>query len=107
MSSASSLKAKFEDLARPKDPNVEEVTKTSWKTSGHSGGMANEGKFEKASVVVSTKKKGTTSTPGPEERKRSFSLSFFLALTSRAVRQVPRQRRALVTCRERRGENLA
>ncbi len=58
MSSATSLKSKFEELARPKDPNVEEVTKTSWATSGNSGGMSNEGKFQKSAVVVGTKKKG-------------------------------------------------
>ncbi|ELR20683.1 uncharacterized protein ACA1_054290 [Acanthamoeba castellanii str. Neff] len=56
--SASSLKSKFEELARPKDPNVEEVTKTSWATSGNSGGMSNEGKFQKTATVVGTKKKG-------------------------------------------------
>lgn len=71
MSSASSLKSKFEELARPKDPNVEEVTKTSWATSGNSGGMSNEGKFQKTATVVGTKKKGE-SLPPPQRRFRSF-----------------------------------
>lgn len=77
MSSATSLKSKFEELARPKDPNVEEVTKTSWATSGNSGGMSNEGKFQKTAVVVGTKKKGEP-LPPKLRRFRSFFLLIVL-----------------------------
>ncbi|KAL6062174.1 hypothetical protein QOT17_012423 [Balamuthia mandrillaris] len=57
--SAQSLKNKFEDLARPKDPTVEEVKKTTWATSGNSGGgtSGHEGKFNKTEKVI-VKKKG-------------------------------------------------
>jgi hypothetical protein len=57
---ASNLKNKFEELARPKDPTMEEVEVGTgkWKHSGHSGGghTGHDGKY-KQEVKIEARKK--------------------------------------------------
>jgi hypothetical protein len=51
--------SRFEELARPKDPTMEEVGVNTgkWGHSGNSGGLANEGKFKPETKIVEKKKR--------------------------------------------------
>jgi len=57
---ASNLKAKFEELAKPKDPTMEEVEVNTgkWRPSGSSGGghTGHDGKFKPLTTVTERKK---------------------------------------------------